>query len=247
MVTDTIGNITDAASIYFMKDIAAERMVVIVDNDWLKNAAYPVIVDPAVIMSKEVTGKDNTADSSIASGYPTANYASSPYLHVGYLDFNTTNYKIYRSLIKFKYLPSIPPGAKITSATISMFMYLGTTSGTTINVYKIAGNWTDTQVNWNNQPNVDATPIISGYTSTPNTLWNIDITEAVNDWYSGTSPNYGLMIRASNEASPKISFYSFNETVNVIPKITINYKMDALSNPSMALAATSMYTTEIWY
>ncbi len=229
VAVDSIGNITEFTTINTSKDIESERMVIVVDNEWLKNASYPVIVDPPIIMTKEDSDKDNIMDTFISSGYPDRNYVSSPYLHVGYLDSAPNNYyKIFRTLIKFKSLPAIPPGTKITSAVLSMFMYLGNTAGTTVDIYKIINNWDQELVNWGNKPNTEAVPIIAGFTSTPNTVWNMDITKAASDWYNGISPNYGLMLQASNEMTPKISFYSANETANTIPKLTINYKMNGL-------------------
>ena len=221
---DSTNNITTNVSNDIVNVAGKEILVITVDSTWLSTAVYPVVIDPVIIITTTLTDPNNIYDTYIASGYPTNNYYTNSYLHTGYL----SGYNTIRSLIKFLYLPSLPPGAKITSAYLSLFMYLGSTGGTTLNIYRIANNWNVTNVNWNNQPGVDSTPVVQNFTSTPNTAWQMDITSTVQAWYTGGTPNYGLMLRAYNEANSKISFFSSNAAGNPIPSLIINYEIDAL-------------------
>jgi len=221
---DSKNNITTNISNDIVKEAGKEILVITIDSVWLSKAAYPVVLDPAIVITTVLSDPNNIYDAYIASGYPTNNYYTNSYLHTGYL----AGYNTIRSLVKFLYLPSLPPGAKITSAYLDMFMYLGSTGGTTVNVYRIANDWNVTNVNWSNQPAVDSTPVVQNFTFTPNTEWQMDITSAVQAWYSGSTPNYGLMLRAFNEANPKISFFSSNAAGNPTPKLIINYEIDAL-------------------
>ncbi|OGO79550.1 MAG: hypothetical protein A2Y23_09805, partial [Clostridiales bacterium GWB2_37_7] len=220
---DSQGKFTQNIASELVNEAGKDIIVLTIDNKWLANATFPIVVDPAVVVQIVLTDPGDIHDTYIASGYATTTYYSNNYLHTGYL----ANFNTLRSLIKFVTLPSLPPGAKITSASLDLFMYLGSTGGTTIDIYPITGPWNASQTTWNNQPQTGSA-VLTGFSATPNTLWNMAITSLVKDWYRGNIPNYGMMLRASNEASSKISFYSANEPTYTKPKLTINYEVDAL-------------------
>lgn len=224
---DAKGRITQNISSELRNIGGKDLLVISVDEQWLSEAAFPVVIDPSIIVKEEIIDPGNIYDGYIASGYPTNSYYTSSYLHVGYL----AGYNAMRSLIKFAYLPSFPIGAKITKATLNMFMYLGSTSGTTVDVYAIASPWDVAQTNWNNQPSL-GNAVLTGFSTTPNTVWEMDITTLVRNWYQGNTANYGVMLKATNEASPKVSFYSANEPVYTKPKLVINYEVDGLGMES---------------
>ncbi|WP_105617929.1 DNRLRE domain-containing protein [Vallitalea okinawensis] len=166
----------------------------------------------------------NGVDSYISSDNPTSNYYLSSYLHAG----NLSGYGTLRSFIRFKYLPTLAPGAKITRAYLASHMYLGSTNNTTIDVHEVTSSWNSNEITWDNPPQFDSTPVLSNYTSTPNTVWEFDITSVVNKWYKGQSANNGVALLASDEQSSKISFYSTDAAGQTNPKIVIEYEVDPL-------------------
>lgn len=195
-------------------------LTVTVNDEWLKNATYPVIIDPTI----ETSVNSSIQDTYIASDTPDAEYYWSSYLHVG----NLQGYGTMRSMIRFDHLPSLPVGAKITKAEIGAFMYLGSTSGTTVDVHQITQSWKADVVNWNSNISYDSTPFISTFTATPNTEWKFDVTSLATDWYNAVSGNYGVLLKATNEASPKISFYASESTTGSTPRLIIDYEVDPL-------------------
>lgn len=71
-----------------------------------------------------------------------------------------------------------------------------------------------------------------------NTIYSINVTQAVQDWVNQSSPNYGLILRLADEATLDTSkiFYS-SETINVVdrPMLEITYE---LINPQDTLMPT---------
>ncbi len=215
---DAEGNITYDVNLDIIQDTQGRKLTITVDNQWLENAKYPVIIDPTIGINVDT----DIVDTYVSSANPTTTYYLNNYLHAGYLSGYTT----LRSYVRFKYLPSLPPGAIINNAYLKMYMYLPSTYGTTVDVHKVDQLWQSAETTWSNQP--QTTPFISNFSSTPNSEWPFNITSLLRDWYDGKTSNYGVMIRASNESNSKLSFYSGNASGNPTPKITINYEIDAL-------------------
>lgn len=199
------------------------KLILTVNDEWLKNAVYPVTIDPTI----ETAVNGSIQDTYIAKDRPDAEYYWDSYLHVG----NLAGYGAMRSMIRFDNLPSLPVGAKITRAEIGAYMYLGSTSGTTIDVHKITQTWKDDITNWNSNISYDSSPILSSFSAAPNTEWKFDITSLASEWYSANAGNYGVMLKATDEASPKLSFYS-SEKTGSSPRLIINYEIDPLGTES---------------
>ena len=217
---DAEGNATYNVNIDIIEDTQGRKLTITVDDQWLRNAKFPVKIDPSIGINVDT----DIVDTYVSSDNPTTTYYLNNYFHAGFL----SGYGTLRSYIRFKYLPSLPPGAKINNAYLKMFMYLSSTYGTTVDIHNVEQFWQAASVTWYNQPIVNNTPFISTYSSTPNTEWPFNITSLLENWYKGETPNYGVMIKASNESSAKLSFFSGEAAGNPKPKITINYEIDAL-------------------
>jgi len=227
---DANGKTTDIVSMNIVKDLIKERLIVTVDYEWLMQANFPVIIDPEINVDVQYADIDkqvvsNISDTFLSSGRPTANYLGTyPNIHAGYID---ADYETARGLIRFDYMPALPPGAKITNAFISMYMWSEVVQNS-INVYRITSNWTESSATWDNPPAYDAaSPVATNFSAAAQSTWNINITNDVNDWYKGIRANYGFFIKASNENAPRLGFYSSNSSAST-PKIIITYKIDAL-------------------
>lgn len=112
-----------------------------------------------------------------------------------------------RSLIKFN-LNSIPTNAVISSATLSLYANpsqlngnpaAGPTHGTnnSSELLKIVSPWSINTVNWDNQPNVSNSDIVTLAQSVTNydDYLNIDVTAIAQGWINNPANNYGWMLK----------------------------------------------------
>jgi hypothetical protein len=101
-----------------------------------------------------------------------------------------------RALVWFV-LPSLPPGCKVESATLRL--YINNPAGNrTLQVLRLdsAPNWTEAGVTWNNQPAPTGAAVsVAAGTTSGYRSWTV--TSMVQAMYSGT--NNGFLIRDSSE------------------------------------------------
>jgi hypothetical protein len=99
-----------------------------------------------------------------------------------------------RTLVWFP-LPTVPDGCSVTSATLRL--YQNTSAGTrTIQAWRLASSWTESGVNWNNQPAMAGTAA----TSTNGSGWRTwTVTTMVEELYS--IANHGFLLKDSSEES----------------------------------------------
>jgi len=105
-----------------------------------------------------------------------------------------------RSYVRFN-LTEVPSDAEILKAFLKLYMYSAPKSPQIYEAYRITSDWSEHWLNWTVQPTYAAYP--TNYTTispTQSTGWvSWDITEDVNAWYSGSSPNYGMMLKIEFE------------------------------------------------
>ena len=220
---DSADKSTVNTSVDITNSMLSGRIIITIDADWLKNASYPVIVDPAVLVDTSVNVTSNIIDTFVSSSNPNTSYMGDFYLRVG----SFADLGVCRTLIKFRELPSIPPGAKITGATLLLPAADG--NAIPINAYNIISDWNDLWVIWNTMPSIDiANPLALNHMEQLYTDWKIDITSLVSDWYSGKRANYGIMLQAASDASPGITFSSTENTTEGNAHLIINYTVDEL-------------------
>ncbi|MDM5291755.1 family 10 glycosylhydrolase [Peribacillus simplex] len=159
-------------------------------------------------------------DSFVSSQSPSTNYSSSQYLVVGkHQTFATT-----RSFLKFK-LPTLPKGAVITSAKLSLYQYYNSTNQVTVDIKPINSSWSATTLNWNNKPSVGSS-VSNAIVDKPS--WkDFFITNLVKSWYSGAAANQGVSVQFRDETQATKIFYSNNHSTytTLKPKLTITYSI----------------------
>ena len=114
--------------------------------------------------------------------------------------WGTSTGALYRSLIHFD-LSSIPEGATIESATLHG--YISSRMGDReVAAYRVTGEWTETDVTWNNAPsnNTQPTSVIDPG-PTANVWIGWDVTQDVQAYVQGT-PNYGWLLVFPDESTP---------------------------------------------
>lgn len=176
---------------------------------------YPVTIDPSV------NNWDVIRDTFVASGVPTASYASSGSLFVG---ANPT-YGTTRSLLQFS-LRSLPSDSVISAASLNVYNTTAGTADSTVDLYRVTGAMA-TSPTWSTQPATAATAESSVTSNTANAYWTWYVTRLVKDWYNGIQANNGVQLRMRTETAAARAFSSVNSGTNT-PRLTIDYTLDPI-------------------
>jgi uncharacterized lipoprotein YddW (UPF0748 family) len=158
-------------------------------------------------------------DTYVSSQYPTTNYANSQYLVAGkHGTFLTT-----RSYLKFK-LPTLPQGAVIQSAKVSLYQYFNTSNEATVDVRPVTSTWDSSSVNWNTKPTVGDS--VSNQLINKPGWYDFYITNLASRWFTGTK-NHGIAVQFRDETQATKIFYSNNHATytTLRPKLTITYTL----------------------
>ena len=146
----------------------------------------------ATVQPASAAGKDST----VSITAPSTNYGGQDDLIAG-----TRAMGIYRAYLQFD-LSSIPDDAVILDARLGLYYYSSITTVTGhIGAYLVEESWNEGNINWNNQPAVSTTAeddlSLSGSSVNVFVYWYIG--DVVEDWWDGSTPNYGLMLRETDE------------------------------------------------
>jgi len=160
------------------------------------------------------------ADTTVEAQRPTTNFGTET--QVAVQAYKSSDRQ--RGLFQFD-LSSIPAGSTINSATFSAYYdtyYLASLDpvGRTYCLYRNTSPWTETEVNWNNQPSFATTQGSS--TVMPESFgWvNWNVKDIVQTWVDGAT-NYGLVMMDSNETEGVNSLAMFYANVNNVNADTI--------------------------
>ena len=200
-------------------------ITVVVPEDYLTHPeiVYPVTIDPSVT---RVSSNSNAQDTFIDAGSPNS-YSNG---NLDYIRFGKVNGHKNFGYHRFTSLPSLPSGAKITSAYLKFTFRSGQTTPAASSGIKFwtlqvtAHQWYESSLTWNNQPYGNSGPYTSfTYSGSRLDYVNANITSIVQSWYNG-SPNYGIDFTYSNE-----DYNDYNSVVSSegeasrAPVLTINY------------------------
>jgi len=164
-----------------------------------------------------------TADSRVEMDNPTTNFGTAADMNV---DASPTKTK--RSFLKFD-VSSISAGSTVNSATLALCFSAtpgGGAVGRTHELRLVTASWTETGINWNNQPAVSGT--VTGTITVPSTAscvsWSV--TGDVQAWVNGTATNNGWRVSDQSEnATGTNTKYATREhgTSSVRPKLDVTY------------------------
>ncbi|MDA2922332.1 DNRLRE domain-containing protein [Patescibacteria group bacterium AH-259-L07] len=171
-------------------------------------------------------------DSYMRQGQSTANYGTDVQIQIYPRDIGYNR----RGFIWFN-LSSIPDGSTITSATL--YLREAQTYGVTrtVAIHRMTQNWTEGGVTWSTYDGINAWSSGGGDYDTTSTATAIvswtgvlkwdswDVTAGVSDFINGTYPNYGWLIKDSNEdTSEAYWFFDSREAANQ-PYLIVNYSL----------------------
>ncbi len=167
-----------------------------------------------VVLQNGLNGYAGTQDTYIASGSPDANYGDVVRSMVVSGSFDPAGTQ--RILVQFD-TSSIPPGTKVTRATLRMYADLAsTTSGDSgaYGLYRLLQPWTETGATWNSSgagvwatPGGDAaaTPdaVLPKRSPAETPCWyEWDVTAAAQELINDPQANHGWLVRCTDEGLP---------------------------------------------
>ena len=138
-----------------------------------------------------------------------------------------------RAFIRFATMPTIPAGATITAATMTVNIVSGTSTAYNAKASQVTGTWESATVQWSNMPTIGAV-LENNISHNNKTKYEFSCLTAVQHWYDGSTTgqneNYGIMLQyADCSIADYNSFYSADCTdATMRPSMTIRY--DPLSN-----------------
>ena len=156
-----------------------------------------------VILQQKPDGYSGTSDTYILAWSPSANYGNQANLRV-------KNDSVYSSLLRFD-LSSIPTGAEIYRATLSLYAYnRDSAQPFELRAYALLRPWAPLEATWErasyelpwgvpgaNDTTTDreADPIASVTVSALNTWYDFDITALVKRWVAQPFSNRGVLLK----------------------------------------------------
>jgi len=169
----------------------------------------------------------STADTYIDSNDPDENFGSSSRAWVGTMDSANE----YKYLIKFN-LNSIPFNAEILSCTLRL--YVDSVQNENIEgiftPYLIDSDWSYDTVTWNTQPMINGAAHSPGIAVGGVGMYSWDITNLFEEWFSGDSINYGLMLTDDeqlNEDNKRLISTSYTSCTygHCKPYVVVQYRL----------------------
>ncbi len=157
------------------------------------------------------------ADSTISEADPNTNFGSDLTLRVAYAITTTSSERL---LIHFD-LSDISPGSTIDSASLVLTVDKGESYGPKPDfiISKVAGNWAENGVTWNNYPGQGD---IIGQQATTSGALIVTITSAVQDWVNGDA-NWGLEISGPEGSDTFQWAYMSRDDLSTPPRLNVVY------------------------
>lgn len=162
---------------------------------WLSDESrvYPVVIDPQVSVD---TARTNIIDNYVLEGGGVQN-RNLDRLYIGNRPEGLT-----RAFIKYDTMPTLPEGATITAATMTLTLTNGTDTASNAIAYQVGSDWESGTIAWANMPSL-GTPQAFNISHNNMTQYRFSCLEAVKEWYTdsttGQNQNYGIMLRYYDE------------------------------------------------
>lgn len=143
-----------------------------------------------------------------------------------------------RSYVKFNF--NFPSGVTISHANLKLYMHSAPSASRSYDTYRVTDSWTESGVNWDNQPSVEGSPTATASIGTTAGQWvSWDVTADAQAFISGTT-NSGWQIRDSSEGSStarEALFYSRDYATNesLRPVLEISFTAPAATTDHLVV------------
>lgn len=204
------------------KDSSVQKYILkmIVDEKYLENASYPVMIDPTVTWN----GTTDLPEAYVLKSAADTNYFSSG---VKTFSVGKGSQGVFRTYFRAKKLAETVENKYIDSATLTVYENGDNVSDSTIYVKPAAKSFKCSTVNWNNQPEGTKVNLASFKSKGKNNAKHeINLKTWAQNVAKGSGNGnecYGLLLRASNESgSSYVKFYGARAS-NYVPKLKVVY------------------------
>ncbi|HRY62684.1 MAG TPA: DNRLRE domain-containing protein [Candidatus Paceibacterota bacterium] len=143
----------------------------------------------------------------------------------------------YRAVIRFNF--KLPSGVIIDSSFLKLYMTSAPSASRNYEARSLLGSWTETGVNWSNQPASSASPSDTITTGTTRNLWmSWNVKNDVQSIVNGAA-NYGWLIKDVTENSSMTRGATFasreNSTVGVRPVLEVAFSAPPASTDHLVV------------
>ncbi|NLK13118.1 MAG: DNRLRE domain-containing protein, partial [Candidatus Phytoplasma sp.] len=190
---------------------------IIPDDTFLKEASYPVLIDPTITLSRQ---SPVISDTFVVENYPYENYHNMPTMEVGYVGSSGGRRDI---LMKFEIPSFITSNEVITYSHLNLTRTDDTYSDLQINVHKNVNNFTPSNVTWETKPNY-YNEVIDYYSyKYVYAPIHFDISKTVKEWHENGN-NYGFTISPEKYVASVKRIYQSQASYEVRPVVKIGYE-----------------------
>ena len=208
------------------------KLILSWDKEWADSdeRVYPVTVDPVLQTNVSYVGATAIVDDSYAIEYsPTSCFGNYESMRVGYYGYAGRA----RSAVKINLdSMNIPSNSNIIYAGLSLIPYVFDSSvlpefpsETYINLHKMTSSWSESSFCWNtfwsssntngyDSKIVDYVHITNFDPYSSNVpIYTWDISKLVCEWISGTSTNYGVLLKSNDETATGYTYLASSDWI----------------------------------
>ncbi|SYZ73969.1 exported hypothetical protein [Candidatus Zixiibacteriota bacterium] len=117
----------------------------------------------------------------------------------------------------------LPAGATLDSAIF--YIFVQTPTNQPVYLYRVTQDWAEMTVTWNNFGSSIAPGAYGSFMADAQTWRSVDITALAAEWFNGTYPNYGFLLKQLDEQYPR-TVYRSRENVALQPYLKVCYTLD---------------------
>jgi hypothetical protein len=181
-------------------------------------------------------------DATVKSLEPEKNFGATFYLGVG-----KAGDAVERALVQFP-LAEIPAGAALKTAYLQLCLYENTfrAQPKEIALYRVIEPWEEYRVSFRKQPAYDPAPLSAVLLTGQAGGWiSWEVSAVVRDWIAGTRPNWGLLVKMSDERQRGLArFYSRECSCSACwPRLVVSFAVGVCGAP-LFTEGTETVTTE---
>lgn len=210
--------------------VSSPTPTAVVANTPTATATLPVS-GQQLVLQQGLGGYDGVRDTYLNGWDANTNYEPST-------DLRCRTDGMRNSILRFD-LSRVPAGARITQATLSVYVTTASPNPIWLEVYRVLRPWEPTQATWLRardgsswiSPGCDypgqdraATYSATAYLSRAQASYDMDITALVQTWVNDPGTNYGILLKGSGASSTEYTLASSNHWGTAWrPKLTISY------------------------